>query len=178
LDAGSSLNLSGPAGLWNLAPTKPGQYQVLFGSTPQGPNLPLGTYSITSAGGHDISAFSVKMNVAENVVWTNKAAISSVDRSQPLTVTWSGAAAPGYVIVGGYALSGNAFGTFVCVEDASAGSFTIPSFVLSVLPATTGGRLSGMFISPHPLSHPVTIPGVDLAYFMDGSNDSKSVVYQ
>jgi uncharacterized protein (TIGR03437 family) len=174
LDAGSSLTLSGPAGLWNLAPTKPGQYQVLFGSTPQGPNLPLGTYSITSAGGHDLNAFSVTMNVAGNVVWTNKAAINSVDRSQPLTVTWSDTTTPRYVVVGGYASSDTAVGIFVCTEDASVGSFTIPSFILSVLPATTGG----MFISPHPLSHQVTIPGVDLAYFMDGSNDSKSVVYQ
>ena len=174
LDAGPSLTLSGPAGLWNLAPAKPGQYQVLFGSTPQGPNLPLGTYSITSAGGRDLNAFSVTMNVAGNVVWTNKAAINSVDRSQPLTVTWSDTTTPRYVVVGGYAFSDTAAGTFVCAEDASVGSFTIPSFILSLLPAAAGG----MFISPHPLSHQVTIPGVDLAYFMDGSNESKSVVYQ
>ena len=36
----------------------------------------------------------------------------------------------------------------------------------------------GMFISSHPLSQQVTIPGVDLAYFMDGSSDRKSVGYQ
>ncbi len=174
LDAGPSLTLSGPAGLWNLASAKPGQYQVLFGSTPQGPNLPLGTYSIASAGGHDLKAFSVTLNVGGNIVWTNKAAINSVDRSQPLTVIWSGTATPGYVVVGGYAFLDSAVGIFVCTEDASVGSFTIPSFILSVLPAGTGG----MFISPHPLSHQVTIPGVDLAYFMDGSNDSKSVAYQ
>ncbi len=174
LDAGSSLTLSGPAGLWNLAQDKPGQYQVLFGSTPQGPNLPLGTYSITSTGGHDLKAFSVTMNVGANIAWTNKAAINSVDRSQPLTVTWSDTTTPRYVVVGGYAFSATVVGIFVCTEDASVGSFTIPSFVLSLLPAATGG----MFISPHPLSHQVTIPGVDLAYFMDGSNDSKSVVYQ
>jgi len=173
LDAGSSLTLSGPAGLWSMAPDKPGLYQVLFGSTPQGPNLPLGTYSITSAGGRDLNAFSVTMNVAGNVVWTNKAAISSVDRSQPLTVTWSVTTSPRYVIVGGYSFSDTSgSGGFVCTEDASVGSFTIPSFILSLLPAGTGE----MFISPHPLSHQVTIPGVDLAYFMDGSNDSRSVV--
>jgi len=45
-----------------------------------------------------------------------------------------------------------------------------------VLPeALPGGR---MFISPHPLSQQVTIPGIDLAYFIDGSSDSKSVIYQ
>jgi hypothetical protein len=65
---------------------------------------------------------------------------------------------------------------FVCTEASSAGSFTIPSFMLSTLPAAaTGG---GMFISPHPLSRPVTIPGIDLAYFMDGSSDAKSLAYR
>lgn len=175
LDAGSSLALSGPAGSWTLAPTRAGQYQVLFGSTPAGPNIPLGTYSVTGAGGHDLSAFSATLNVGGSIVWTNKAAITSIDRSQSLTVTWTGG--PGYVVGGGY-VNSNTTGIagFVCTEDSSKGSFTIPGFILSLLPpAATGG---GMFISPHPLSRQVTIPGVDLAYFMDGSDDSKSVVYR
>jgi hypothetical protein len=65
---------------------------------------------------------------------------------------------------------------FICAEDTTKGSFTIPSFILSLMPPSpTGGTI---FISPHPLSRQVTIPGVDLAYFMDGSSDSKSIVYQ
>jgi len=35
-----------------------------------------------------------------------------------------------------------------------------------------------MFVAPHPLSHPVSIPKVDLGSFIDGSSDSESVVYQ
>jgi uncharacterized protein (TIGR03437 family) len=177
LDAGSTLALSGSAGSWTLAPTRLGQYQVLFGSTPAGPNLPPGAYSITGSGGRDLSAFSATLNVGGNIAWTNKAAVTAINRSQPLTVTWSGATNPGYVAVGGY-VNSNTRGIvgFVCTEDSSKGSFTIPSFILSLLPpAATGG---GMFVSPHPLSRQVTIPGVDLAYFMDGSNDSKPVVYQ
>jgi len=177
LDAGSSLALSGPAGSWTLAPTKTGQYQVLFGSTPTGPNLPPGTYSVTSAGGRDLSAFKATLNVGANVTWTNKGAINSIDRTQPLTVTWSGGTNPGSVLIGGYVFS-NTVGLvgFVCTEDTGKGSFTIPGFILSLLPPSAAG--GAMFISPHPLSRQVTIPGVDAAYFMDGSNDSKSVVYQ
>jgi len=177
LDAGSSLALSGPAGSWTLAPTRTGQYQVLFGSAPTGPNLPTGTYAVTGAGGRDLSAFSATLNVGGNILWTNKAAITTIDRSQSLTVTWSGGTNPGYVLLGGYVYSNTAsLAGFVCTEYTSKGSFTIPSFILSVLPpAATGGV---MFISPHPLSRKVTIPGVDLAYFIDGSNDSKSVIYQ
>jgi hypothetical protein len=63
---------------------------------------------------------------------------------------------------------------FVCSEDLNKGSFTIPAFVLSTMPAGSGG----MFVSPNPLSQQVTIPGVDLAYFMDGSNDAKSLGYR
>ncbi len=177
IDAGSTLALSGPAGTWTLAPTRAGQYQVLFGSTPIGPNLPTGTYTITGTGGHDVNAFSATLNVGGSVLWTNKAAIATIDRSQPLTVTWSGGPDPGAVVIGGYVNSSTVgLVGFVCTADTSAGSFTIPSFILSTLPAAANG--GGMFISPHPLSRQVTIPGVDLAYFMDGSSDSKSLVYQ
>ncbi len=177
LDAGSSLTVSGPAGAWTLSPSRAGQYQVLFGSTPTGPNLPTGTYTVTATGGHDVSAFSVTLNVDASVLWTNKSAINTIDRSQPLTVTWSGGPEGGSVVLGGY-VDSNTMGLvgFVCIEDASAGSFTIPSFMLSTLPAAATG--AGMFISPHPLSRQVTIPGVDFAYFMDGSSDAKSLVYQ
>jgi uncharacterized protein (TIGR03437 family) len=179
LDAGSTLALSGQAGSWTMAPgatgKNTGQYQVLFGSTPSGPNLPVGSYTVTGGGGKDLNAFTATMKVTGNIIWTNKAAVSTVSRSQPLTVTWSGGS-PGYVLVGGYVSSFSGITGFICAEDASKGTFTVPSFVLSLLPAANSG--AGVFVSPHPLSHPVTIPGLDLAYFMDGSSDSKPVVFQ
>jgi uncharacterized protein (TIGR03437 family) len=177
LDAGSSLALSGPAGSWTLLPSRAGQYQAIFGSTPAGPNLPVGTYALTGAGGHDLPAFSATLNVGGNILWTNQAGITTVDRTQPLTVTWSGGTIPGFALIGGYVNSNTAgIVGFVCAEDTSKGSFTIPSFILSTLPPAARG--GGLFISPHPLSHQVAIPGVDLAYFMDGSYDSKSVVFK
>lgn len=128
-------------------------------------------------GGANLAAFSATLKVGGNVVWTNKAAISRVNRTQPLTVTWSGGTTPGYVLLGGYFESRSApFVGFACVEDVSKGTFTIPSFILSALPAASNG--GAMFIGPHPLSQPVTIPGIDFSYFMDGSSDSESVVYQ
>ena len=157
LDAGSSLALSGPAGARTLMPSRTGQYQVIFGSAPTGPNVPPGTYTISGGGGRDLGAFGATLKVGGNIVWTNKAAISTIDRSQPLTVTWVGN--PGDVFIGGYVESpATGFVGFSCAEDADKGTFTIPSFILSALPkAATGGA---MFIGPHPLSQPVTIPGV------------------
>ena len=172
MDAGTSLALSGQAGALTLTPSRIGQYQGLFGSAASGEGLTPGKYTMVSGGGHDVPAFSATLTVGANVVWTNKPAIPSIDPSQPLSVTWSGGPNPGYVVVGGYVESGRA--GFVCVEDSSKGSFTIPSFLLSMLPPGAGG----MFISSHPLSQQVTIPGVDLAYFMNGSSDRKSVGYQ
>lgn len=176
LDAGPSLSLTGPAGSWTMMRTTTGEYQSLFGSTPSGPNIPQGSYSIAGSGGRDVRAFSATMTVGGNIVWTNKQSISSVDRTQPLSVAWSGGTRPGYVLIGGYSES-NTGGhlTFTCSEDISKGTFTIPSFILSALPASTSGS---MFIGSHPLSRPVSITGVDLAYFIDGSTDSRTVSYR
>jgi hypothetical protein len=60
-------------------------------------------------------------------------------------------------------------------EDVSKGSFTIPSFILGAMPAAGTGI---MFIGPHPLSRPVSISGLDLAYFIDGSSDSRNVAFR
>jgi hypothetical protein len=151
-----------------------GEYQAIFGSTPVGPDVPPGTYTVTGAGGHDVAGFSASLTVSGNITWTNKASIAGVDRTQPLTITWSGGAQPGAVLIGGFSQTQSEERTFTCVEDSSKGTFTIPSFVLSQMPAVTGGTL---FISPHPLTHQISIPGLDLAYFADASSNSKTVSY-
>ncbi len=177
LDAGPSLGLSGQAGAWTMSKTRLGQYQVMFGSSPTGPNVAPGTYNFTGIGGPDVPSFAVNLSVGPSLVWINKAGISTVDRSQPLTVSWAGGTTPGYVYIGGYVETKTGpFAAVVCAEDNAKGSFTIPSFILSALPAAANGGV--IFIAPHPLSHPVSIPNVDLSYFIDGSSDSESVVYQ
>ena len=120
-------------------PTGPGQYQVVFGSTPVGANVPPGVYTLSGAGGKDIDAFTATLNVGANIVWTNKTSISGVDRSQPLTITWSGGSNPGYVLLGYSDSSTHQPSGFLCSEDAAKGSFTIPSFILSAL-HPTGAR--------------------------------------
>jgi hypothetical protein len=160
-----------------LTPSHDGEYQAMFGATPAGPDLQPGSYTISGSGGHDLGALSATLKVGGNIIWTNKTAVSTVDRSQPLTVTWAGGTTPGYVWIGGYVeLPPLGAIAFACSEDITKGSFTIPSFILSALPAAASG--GAMFIAPHPLSQPVTIPGADLGYFIDGSSDSRSVVYQ
>ncbi len=171
LDAGAQLTLNGPNAN-NIAipasPNTPKFYtKTLFSGTSGIPGLPggipglpgaggsavvaAGTYRINGTGGADVGAFNVSIAVPTPIDWTNRSSISNVSRSQNLPITWSGGGSGLVTIVG---LSGNqAGGTqtnpifdvagFTCIANASAGSFSVPSAVLSQLPASSGDLLSG-----------------------------------
>ena len=183
LDAGSVLTVSGPAGVKTISQASPGQYSGLLGAGPSTTNTTMGFYTVSGTGGKNIGPFSVSLNVANPLTWTNKSAVNIIDRTHALTVTWSGGAVPGHVIIGGTVKSSIAGGAFpsatgallLCTEDAQKGTFTIPQFVLSAL---SGGHPAVLFIAPHPLDNIVTIPGLDLAFLADGSSDSRTVMVQ
>jgi uncharacterized protein (TIGR03437 family) len=168
LDAGPSLTVKGPMGQFTMPASQTGQYQVLFGPDVTGPNVPPGTYTITGKGGSGVGSFTTTLSINSNLVWTNRAAISIVDRSQPLTITWSGGTLPGHVVVGG---SQNE-SAFLCTEDAAKGIFSVPQPFLSTL--TPSSPLT-LFVGQHPLERQVTIPGLDVAYFIDASSNSSKV---
>jgi hypothetical protein len=46
---------------------------------------------------------------------------------------------------------------------------------LSALPDMPRGTL---FIAPHPLDNPITIPGLDLAFIADAGSDSQTVAFR
>jgi uncharacterized protein (TIGR03437 family) len=173
LDAGSSLMLTGAAGSYTLQQTNQGQYQALFGAAAVGPNIPLGNYTISGTGGKDVGAFSATVTIASHLAISNKSSLATVNQTQPVTVTWTGGVAGDYVLIGGGSTH-PPHSYFACAEDGGKGTFTIPSYILSSIYATTTGIL---FISPHPLSNPVTIPGIDAAYFADASSDSVNVAF-
>jgi hypothetical protein len=100
-------------------------------------------------------------------------------------VTWSGGAASRHVLIGGNVRVSGSFqdgisgagpgALFLCTENAQTGTFTIPQFVLSAL---SGGQPATLFIAPHPLDNPVSIPGLDVAFLANGSSDSRTVTVQ
>ena len=92
----------------------------------------------------------------------------------PLTISWTGGASPGTVLIGGYSHGSQTDIGFACTEDAAKGSFTIPSFILAANSTKANGTI---FIGQHPLTRQVAIPGTDVAWFVDGSSDSTTVVY-
>jgi hypothetical protein len=66
---------------------------------------------------------------------------------------------------------------FACAEDSGKGTFTVPSYILDSMNPTSTGK--GLFLlSPNPLGNQITIPGIDLAYFTDGSSDSANVTFR
>jgi uncharacterized protein (TIGR03437 family) len=183
LDAGASLSLTGAAGSYLLAQTSAvGHYHVLFPASITGSNVPLGSYTISGAGGRDVGAFSAKIVVGSHLSISDKPSLAIVDRSQSLTLAWTGGTAGNYVLIGGYSPHANsAIATtkayFACSEDAAKGTFTVPSYILSSMNATADAK-GIIAITPHPLSNQIMVPGIDLAYFIDGSSDSVNVTFR
>jgi len=149
LDAGA-LSLVGPDGVTRQIPaTSKGIYDAQLGSTSTIPGVPStglylspGNYTLTAKGGTDVGAFTSTLTLPAPFTWTNMDAITSVSRANGVTVNWTGGA--NYVMIDGYSAittpqSAGAF--FICLAQASAGTFTVPPNVLAALPvsATTDG---------------------------------------
>jgi uncharacterized protein (TIGR03437 family) len=176
LDGGEKMTVTGPAGTTTLTRFKPGEYQGLLGTNFAPLQAPVGTYLLSGSGGGDFGSFSASMRVSNALQWSNKGAITSVDRSQSLTVTWSGGPAPGYVVFGGYVAKPSR-SAFLCTEDAAKGSLTVPQYVLSAMPAATSPN-GYVFLAAHPLAPRFTIPGLDIGFFFDLSSDGKAMEFR
>jgi uncharacterized protein (TIGR03437 family) len=174
-DAGPQLLFTGPGGTQTLNQLSNGGYQLMLapGSTNFG--LPSGTYSVSSNGGRSVGAFTASLQVGSSLTWSNKSSAGFIDRSQQLTVNWSGGPPSGYVVFGGTAGGGFYPYAFTCVEDVRKQTLTVPDFVLSAMPHTSNGSV---FLTAHPLQNLFSAPGIDAGYFADLSSDSKTIGYQ
>ena len=174
-DAGPQLLFTGPGGTQTLNQLPSGGYELTLapGSTNFG--LPSGTYSVSSNGGRNIGAFTATMEVGSSLTWSNKTSVGFIDRSQPLTINWSGGAPSGYVVFGGAANGGGVATAFTCVEDVRKQTLTVPDFVLNAMSHTSNGSV---FLTAHPLQNLFSAPGVDVGFFADLSSDSKTIGFQ
>jgi uncharacterized protein (TIGR03437 family) len=212
LDAGNPLSVKGPNGTQTVPKNTNGNgygglvgggtvSQLLTGgeiapfflSSTYG--ISSGTYTVTAPGGNSVGAFTASIDVSSNAadfVWTNEKTVgtSAIDRSQPLTITWTGGDPNGFVDItaigstataSGGPVTGVTPGTLVeCLVSASAGTFTIPTFVLSALPSTQASASSippgELLVGPASGAIPVTPTpsGLDAAYifyhFIQGLN--------
>jgi hypothetical protein len=118
-----------------------------YSFNPNGNVITPGDYTVDNgAGSPAVGAFKAALNLPPLLTWTNKDALASADRTQDLTVTWSGGVADKeYALIVGISVNGQATAGFLCAEKVSAGQFTVPAWVLSSIPAsvaiTEGGQV-------------------------------------
>lgn len=168
LNPGPALNLSTPANSLRLpAPS--------YSADIDSPGVTPGDYTVDNGtGGPDIRAFKAGLAVPPMIKWTNQGETATPDRSQELTLTWTGGV-PDKQLVGVVGLSWNrqAVALFMCTEKVSAGKFTVPSWVLSSLPATapsdglpSPGGLLGLVTFPLSNVSRFDAPGLHFASFL------------
>ncbi len=183
LSAGQSLNLSGPQATVQLSQAPFYQFnsdEDVF--TP-------GSYTVDNGAGlQPIGPFKASLTMPPPIAWTNRDALITVDRSQDLTVTWTGGVADKeYAIIAGVAQNHQAIAGFLCAEKVSAGKFTVPAWVLSSLPnsdlfpqgdSPVPGGFLGIGTAPLTSAGRFTGPGLDLGIFSYEQATVNFVLYQ
>src|SRR6185436_5375278 len=107
-------------------------------SSPDGPVIAPGDYTVDNGTGSPaVGPFKAALTLPPMLLWTNKGSVASLDRTQDLTVTWSGGIPDKeFAVIVGIASSNQVTAGFLCAEKVSAGKFTVPAWVLSSLPAS------------------------------------------
>ncbi len=195
LDAGSLINVAGPAGSKQLLPAQDqlGYYSATLSSgTPPTQKLFLnpGTYAIDNgSGGADVQGFSFSMNVPAALTWKelNTIGDNPITRSAGVTVTWSGGAPGTFAYITGTSVQSSPLvtATFVCLAPVEAGTFTVGPDVLLQLPASevisSGGfsiPTSFMGVGNSAPAVRFTAPGIDLGLATFSVTNSAGVNFQ
>ncbi len=133
LDAGSNITLMGPNGSLSVP-----ENQKLNSIGTAGTFLVPGAYTAAGTGGADVGSFKAPFTIPAVPTLVSPMNNATVTRSNGMTVTWTGGS--GNVVIELYSPSDNTDtnGTAaVCTAPASAGTFTIPPYVLLAFPAST-----------------------------------------
>jgi hypothetical protein len=178
LNAGPPLTLQGTLGSYPLPNSSglPGSYYSLLDAN--GPRVLWAGYpfTVSGAGGPNIGAFTASdtMPVLEGVI-TNLGQLSTIPRGSDLTVQWvpSQFAQPnGVATLGGASLilepdgSVSVFSELQCTVPVAPGQFTIPAWVLSLLPpsgttTTSAGPTGYLWLGQWDTPKTFTTTGLD-----------------
>jgi uncharacterized protein (TIGR03437 family) len=139
LDAGAQLTSNGPNGA-QVAPRLNNQVAGPTYNTPNSfPNtyLSAGGYTLSGPGGADVGSFSGSLTVAGELAVTNPDDFKIVNRGNAATIRWTGGEPSTVLTISGDSITSTGQGAgFVCIENTSAGQFTVPASILSQLPAS------------------------------------------
>ncbi|MBZ5610710.1 MAG: hypothetical protein LAP38_20805 [Acidobacteriia bacterium] len=137
LDGGSRFTVTGPKGSQTVTAATGDNVSLSTAGT----FLVPGDYTISGGGGKDVGAFSVNVNLPALPTLTSPAnpGSLSVNRTKGLTITWNPTGASSHVEIQlRSAAAGNSFAMISCKAPVSAGTFTIPSYLLFALPNGNG----------------------------------------
>lgn len=190
LDAGAQLTAAGVrvAMNSNTASYGPlGWFQTGIGTFRSTLKLNPGTVTIQGSGGANVGTFISNVPIPNPLTWTNRDQIpAAIDRTQALTVNFSGVPSGHTVlIVGGYySPSINATGMFSCAVPGSVTSFAVPPYVLAGVPVRRPNDHSQgtgrLYVGSAPLANPVTFTaqGLDYGAAFITVLSGKAVLYQ
>ncbi len=157
INGGSTFTVSGPSGA--IPVTQAPQSTVLSAT---GSYLVPGVYTVTGPGGPDSGPINASITIPPAPTLLTPVNASTVTRADGLTVTWTGGSQTGNVRIR-VSSSVDSAGTLgaeaTCIAPASAGTFTIPPYVLLALPA---GSFGGFLFGPAWVSQPFTATGLDV----------------
>ena len=148
LDAGSQLTTSGPNGT-QVAPRESIPDIGFAYSAKNVPNtyLAAGHYTFSGPGGADVGALSGALDTVADLVVTNPDGLKVINRASGVTVHWTGGDSSTVLTISGGSLivsEGSTTGAaFVCRQNTSAGSFTVPASILTQLPASASTDVVG-----------------------------------
>jgi len=181
LDAGN-LTLTGPDSVIRaFTNSTKGSYSI--NSLPYTTN-PSGNFTVTGQGGTNVGAFTATLTISQAFIWSNVDAITQVTRANGVTVNWTGGA--GLVTIMGMSMiqsPQSAGAIFVCLEQASRGTFTVPPAVLLALPvsaATEGVPMGSLMVSDQAAQvpfNPNPPSGLDIGHFSATFSTTKTLGY-
>jgi uncharacterized protein (TIGR03437 family) len=182
LDAGPKLSFSGPnvpAGS-AMVPISSVIGTSYGGALTLG-TLTAGTYNLSGPGGSQVAAFSASTVFPGSFTVTNWNSITSIDRTQPLTLSWTGSGVDqvGVVIASVVVAGGQDHLTTInCTVPAAPDSYTIAAGALGLLPAgSVAVSVQGLHANPFTASLASGAP-IDLTTFTANLGVAKSVVAQ
>ena len=198
LDAGPAINLTNGAGATRqLKKGTGGVYAGSMGSSFSIPGLPADTSKLflnpgtvtadNGGGGADVPAFTSTVTLpSPPLTFDNIDSFGGVlDRTQGVTVKWSGGDPSSFVNITGNSINVNGnvtlIGGFACSEHVSAGQFTVPAFVTLALPASANNPplppIGTLGLWNYALNR-IQIPGIDLALYSIVLETQTSVQYK
>lgn len=160
-DAGSNVTITSPA--TSLAEAiQPGENKLTLSTT--GSFLNPGTFTLNNGtGGADIGGFKASVTIPSAPTLTSPTqanASAGITRSGGMTVNWTGGSANGNLVIAVSSATDVSFtlgSTAACFVQGSAGSFTIPSYVMLSL---LSGNFANLSFQPNTPEVPVTGPGI------------------